>query len=211
MEKTGSLVGKKFGMLTVIGDAGICEHRHKWYCACECGNETIVSSSNLKNGSTTSCGCKRYRLRNDLTGRRFGKLLVIEKANNICGKSAWRCLCDCGAYVNVRSTSLVSGKTKSCGGCLQRAENSPYFTIRRVYEDLYGDIPDGYSVTPLDGDYNNQSIENLILVSRGARKALLNDGIRMHDFDEYPDIKKVAILSKELSVACKKIERDTKD
>lgn len=44
----------------------------KWRCKCECGNETIVDTRNLKSGHTTSCGClKLEKLKNnavDMTG-----------------------------------------------------------------------------------------------------------------------------------------------
>ena len=33
-----------------------------WYCKCDCGNETIVQSSNLINGHTQSCGCIAYSI-----------------------------------------------------------------------------------------------------------------------------------------------------
>ena len=51
----------------------------------------------------------------DLTGKKFGRLTVVEKANNIGKKVAWLCLCDCGNKKVVSSTCLVSGHTKSCG------------------------------------------------------------------------------------------------
>lgn len=54
----------------------------------------------------------------DLTGKRFGKLTVIE-LSHIKGQSLWKCICDCGNQKLVRSRSLISGKTKSCG-CLRR-------------------------------------------------------------------------------------------
>lgn len=52
-------MGKRFGHLLVIGK---CSGRNKngcvtWRCKCDCGNETIVSSHHLRDGSTTSCGC----------------------------------------------------------------------------------------------------------------------------------------------------------
>lgn len=35
----------------------------------------------------------------DLTGQRFGRLTVVEKADNVMignqSKTAWRCICDC--------------------------------------------------------------------------------------------------------------------
>ena len=54
----------------------------------------------------------------DLTGKKFNKLLVLERAENIGKKVAWRCLCDCGNETIVEGYSLKSGQTKSCG-CLK--------------------------------------------------------------------------------------------
>jgi hypothetical protein len=54
----------------------------------------------------------------DLTGRKFGRLTVIEQApNKGRGKTTWLCRCDCGQEVAVLANSLISGNTRSCG-CL---------------------------------------------------------------------------------------------
>ena len=60
----------------------------------------------------------------DLTGRRFGRLTVIGRAEDYIsptGKKTvrWMCKCDCGRSVTVLRNSLLSGHTLSCG-CLQR-------------------------------------------------------------------------------------------
>ncbi len=57
----------------------------------------------------------------DLTGQKFGRLTVMSRAENTKdGKAKWKCKCDCdGKIVEVRSTKLRSGETKSCG-CLQK-------------------------------------------------------------------------------------------
>ena len=53
-----SLVGKKFGRLTVVSFEGFSPNRQsKWICLCECGNSTSVFRLNLIRGHTTSCGC----------------------------------------------------------------------------------------------------------------------------------------------------------
>lgn len=58
------------------------------------------------------------RKASDLTGMRFGKLLVIERAENTPqNKARWKCLCDCGNYKIVRASDLKAGYTNSCG-CL---------------------------------------------------------------------------------------------
>lgn len=56
----------------------------------------------------------------DLTGRRFGRLLVIRKTEkrNRNGNVMWLCHCDCGNDCFVSSRGLVSGETQSCG-CLR--------------------------------------------------------------------------------------------
>jgi len=56
----------------------------------------------------------------DLTNKRFGKLIVIGRAEpEKYKKSCWICLCDCGNKTTVRGSHLISGTTKSCG-CLRR-------------------------------------------------------------------------------------------
>lgn len=52
----------------------------------------------------------------DLTGQRFGRLTVIERAeNNKRGKTMWLCKCDCGNTTIAQGTNLKSNHTQSCG------------------------------------------------------------------------------------------------
>lgn len=53
----------------------------------------------------------------DLTGKRFGRWTVIERATSRKGKTAWKCACDCGNVSVVIGYNLTSGHSKSCG-CL---------------------------------------------------------------------------------------------
>lgn len=54
----------------------------------------------------------------DLTGRRFGRLVVMEREQHRKSKGiAWVCMCDCGKKTIVTSDKLKNGHTKSCG-CL---------------------------------------------------------------------------------------------
>lgn len=55
----------------------------------------------------------------DLTGRRFGRLIVAERMSRINRGTRWDCLCDCGKHITVYAHNLASGCTSSCG-CLQR-------------------------------------------------------------------------------------------
>lgn len=52
----------------------------------------------------------------DLTGQRFGKLVVTERAPNGAGGNVrWICRCDCGTEIVVFGSSLKNGSTQSCG------------------------------------------------------------------------------------------------
>ena len=53
-----SLVGNRYGKLTVISRVENNRFGHVCYhCICDCGGETIVDATNLRNGNTISCGC----------------------------------------------------------------------------------------------------------------------------------------------------------
>ena len=54
----------------------------------------------------------------DLTGLKFGRLLVVSRSENAGAYVAWNCSCDCGNSCIVRGISLRRGQTKSCG-CLK--------------------------------------------------------------------------------------------
>lgn len=60
----------------------------------------------------------------DLTGRRFGRLVCVERApNSSCGATMWICTCDCGNTVTVQYANLTRGATMSCG-CLNREKRA---------------------------------------------------------------------------------------
>ena len=141
------LTGQRFGRLTVIKEADkyISPQRLKfvqWLCKCDCGNDTIVLATNLKKGTTKSCGCynieqAKKRLFKDLTGQKFGRLTAIkpiENHTNSNGKSMmtkWLCRCDCGNECNVQSGNLLSGHTLSCG-CYNKEQASKRSLINLV-------------------------------------------------------------------------------
>lgn len=119
------LTGRRYGRLTVCREIKQAEksRRHYWLCRCDCGKEKTVEESHLKTGHTKSCGCYRKELpsslRIDLTGRQFGRLKVLEEADNSNRTGEyWKCVCSCGRLIEASKESLCAGKTKSCG-CLQ--------------------------------------------------------------------------------------------
>lgn len=63
----------------------------------------------------------------DLTGQRFGRLVVIERADNSAdGRARWLCRCDCGQSKTVLGEHLKKGRTKSCG-CAKSESSSKRF------------------------------------------------------------------------------------
>jgi hypothetical protein len=62
MGKFVDLTGQRFGQVTVVERTlnHICpsgQRKTMWRCLCDCGNEIIATSANLKNGHHVSCGC----------------------------------------------------------------------------------------------------------------------------------------------------------
>jgi hypothetical protein len=55
----------------------------------------------------------------DLTGQRFGRLFVEERAEGAGRRPKWRCRCDCGAEKVIFGGALRQGLTRSCG-CYMR-------------------------------------------------------------------------------------------
>jgi hypothetical protein len=76
----------------------------------------------------------RGRIRFDLTGHRFGRLVAV----NYAGDRKWTCSCDCGSTSTVAAADLRSGHTSSCG-CLVRMVTGANFrkhgnSFRREYQ-----------------------------------------------------------------------------
>ncbi|MCT4633556.1 MAG: hypothetical protein N4A76_12600 [Firmicutes bacterium] len=122
--KIKDIAGKKFGKLLVEKFTGeIKHHSSVWRCKCECGGIINVKANDLSSGAVKSCGCLRSEVRvQDLLGRRFGKLIPVEKKGKKHNNSQlWLCRCDCGKYVEVSAKNLTSGRTNSCGCLLDKA------------------------------------------------------------------------------------------
>lgn len=78
----------------------------------------------------------------DLTGREYGRLKVLQRAENRAGRVCWRCLCECGTIKDIPAKTLLNGTTQSCG-CLQKeraseANGKHRMRKTRLYEIWYG-------------------------------------------------------------------------
>lgn len=139
------LTGRNFGKLTVLEEyKGTDKDRIHWVCQCNCVDKTklIVSTSNLTSGHTTKCQkcvarATSERCLIDLTGERFGRLVVTGRAPNYVSPNGdtntrWNCHCDCGNDIVVPQSGLRSQGTISCG-CYRRE-----VTSKNMLEDLTG-------------------------------------------------------------------------
>lgn len=83
---------------------------------------------------------KRGRRFKDLTGQRFGAIVVVEMAhrqirpNGRGTKLYWRCVCDCGQTTVAESSNLTNGNTSTCGCSKYASRNATHGKSRtRMY------------------------------------------------------------------------------
>ena len=71
------LTGRQFGLLRVLGYAGVDELRQtrRWRVSCDCGAEKVVGAAPLLAGRCRSCGCSR----NSKNSERLRTLYFVEK------------------------------------------------------------------------------------------------------------------------------------
>lgn len=133
--KLEDLKGKQFNEWTVLEYNG----KYKWLCRCSCGTEKLVAAYDLKNGNSRNCGHNRKKPYNDLTGRRFGSLVVLEYT----GSSMYKCKCDCGTVKEVAAGNLLNGGTVGCGCRQIISKYTKEFMENTILEmtNEYGDKP----------------------------------------------------------------------
>ena len=152
---TKNLAGRQFGRWSVIERANE-SGAARWKCRCRCGTERVVAAKNLIAGVSTSCGCYtkervRESLSVDYTGQRFGKLLVLERAEaGKNGAARWKCRCDCGKECEALQSALQNGRRADCG-CESKRGN----TAKDVAGQRFGNI---VAVEPTPGRKNGYTM-----------------------------------------------------
>lgn len=78
---------------------------------------------------------------------KYGKLKAIEIVGKTKqGSIVWKCLCDCGNFIDVSSNSLITGNTKSCGCLHSESLKIMGISLRKLNTyDLSGDFGIGYT------------------------------------------------------------------
>ena len=123
----------------------------RWRCRCECGNEVIISGSDIRSGKQKSCGCLhnngKIQQQDIQPGDKFGKLTILEKLDKRIGVYlAYKCQCECGNIIEVSSNSLRCNHTISCGCIKSKGEmkisqilrdNNISFEKEKIFDDCY--------------------------------------------------------------------------
>ena len=68
----------------------------------------------------------------DLTGERYGKLVVLELDHVEKSKRYWKCQCECGNTTVVREGNLRHGITKSCGCLKKETKKHDEVTVQKI-------------------------------------------------------------------------------
>lgn len=195
MPKKIDLTGQRFGRLTVIRDSGEKKNGFVvWECQCDCGNIVNIPTGNLGR-STKSCGCLRKKI--DLTGKKFGRLLVKEFHSRIDKKDYyeyyWNCICDCGNEIVVRHQNLTSKRrgTQSCG-CLQIDTSEE--KIKRINDKYHKEGTDLSLITNKMIKSNTSGVKGVSWFSpKGKWRATINfrrKAVHLGYFDNLEDAAK---------------------
>lgn len=138
-----NLENSTVGELHVIGKVAFSFGTPLWECMCSCGRTCAVSEKKLLNKSQTTCGeCaeKDKKKLIDLTGQRFGSLVVNREISGRNKQRRWLCQCDCGQVIIVYQSQLRNGRKESCG-------HDSGYTRKKDSENLVLKISDNSSNT----------------------------------------------------------------
>lgn len=146
-------IGKKYGHLTVIGEAPK-EHKYSnsFLFQCDCGAIIEDIPSRVVTGHRQSCGKCEYAGTTgkptfnpaDYIGRKQNMLTAVGVVDKKPTDKRWKlkCLCDCGNYTEIYPDQFNRGVVKSCG-CLRRrgtrtVDNRSKHPLYNIWNQMMG-------------------------------------------------------------------------
>jgi len=143
------LSGQKFNKLTVVSPAPKRSNRAEWICKCDCGNEVIAHTNNLKNGKTNRCiQCRKLESRGslnhnwagcgNLSGYHFSR--IVTRARNadliitVTIKDLWDLYTRQDGKCALTGTSIDFGDRygKECTASLDRIDSGQGYILGNV-------------------------------------------------------------------------------
>lgn len=147
-ENTSSIFSKdytnqRFGRLQTLKRLPKYKNQKTYYeCICDCGNKRIVYGTDLTIGKVTMCkDCAKIerlnKRRNDYTGQKFSKLLVVKMIYEENKKTRALCRCDCGKEKIIDIQNILNGHTQSCG-CYEKESRYDREHLIDITGERYG-------------------------------------------------------------------------
>lgn len=133
-----NLVGKTFGRLVVEEFAGVEKGSCCFVCRCQCGVRKVIKGEYLRNGNTTSCGCRRRE-----NAREVGRKTCTHGKHQSRVYRCWRNIID--RCTNERLKSYPSYGGRGISVCKRWLE------FANFYSDM-GDPPPDASIDRIDND-----------------------------------------------------------
>lgn len=116
-----NLVNQKIGNLFIISK--YTKNGRQYYsCLCDCGNTIEIRKDQITSRKDLSCGCKTKTNYNDIIGKKYNRLTVLEYKRQGT-RNLYVCKCDCGNIIETDRNHILSGHTQSCG-CIQKEKCS---------------------------------------------------------------------------------------
>lgn len=108
------LTGKKFNKLTALYPVNT-QSKHRsiiWRFLCDCGQEKNIRGSNVKCGTTKTCGCLIEKRQQEI-GKIYNNCKIIEVRRDN-KKTIAKVECNCGKFFETLLNNIKKGNTKSC-------------------------------------------------------------------------------------------------
>lgn len=196
------LTNKKFGNLTPI----YYIKGGKWHCKCDCGNEVVVDTRNLKTGHTKSCGCLQIKKAKqnvvDMSDFENEHIKVLNRKGSDTQQVAlWECLCKhCGNTFITRGSSIRAGYINSCG--CTHSYNEQLITQLLIEQNI--EFATQYTFPNLKGKNNGALRFDFAIFNKGQLSHLIEfNGSQHYDKPEgkwsesFNDLQEHDILKKE--------------
>ena len=133
MVNGANLIGKRFGLLTVLERVESKNNQRYWKCLCDCGNITYVKTNDLNTNHTQSCGCKHES---------FGVTKIKELLNSNGIKYTTEKSFETCRFINTSRLAKFDFFIKDCyliefDGEQHFQESNQWFSLEGVQRDTY--------------------------------------------------------------------------